>query len=186
MALPGSPVGVSKFQAFLAIKPVLKGKFYWYALRQAYDLSDNLFLYRTDVKLAFCSDDPFREFLMNCSERKVWAKLPPRVTIYRGMTAKELEGKIYGVSWTLSRQKAEYFARQYPRNYAVNHLEKVVHKKVVSKNKIVAFFNERLEEEIIYIDKHPLKGRRSVKFEPADQYEMLNPGLDPFIHSINK
>jgi hypothetical protein len=53
MPIEGYPIGVSKFQAFLAIRWLLKGRLYWYALRKAYDGSDNLFHYRHDVQLAF-------------------------------------------------------------------------------------------------------------------------------------
>lgn len=58
MALPGSPVGVSKFQAFLAIKPVLKGKFYWNALRQAYDLSETCFYTELTLSWPFALMSP--------------------------------------------------------------------------------------------------------------------------------
>ena len=56
-----------------------------------------------------------------------------------------------GVSWTLRYETAEYFAETYIRNFATNHLTKVVHELVVNKSEVIAFFNERNEFEIIYI-----------------------------------
>lgn len=48
--IEGWPIGISKFQAFLAIHRLLKGQLYWYALRNAYDCSDNLFGHQAPVK----------------------------------------------------------------------------------------------------------------------------------------
>jgi hypothetical protein len=40
--IPVLPMDVLTLQVFLAIKPLLKGKLYWYALRNVYDMSDNM------------------------------------------------------------------------------------------------------------------------------------------------
>jgi hypothetical protein len=151
LPVPGLPKGVTKFQAFLAIKPLLQGKLYWYALRNAYDMSDNNLEYKEDIRLAFLSKEPFREYLMRGSERKQFKDLPPKITIYRGMTEEELLSKDFGISWTLKRRNAEFFAGVYQRNYATKNQKKVIHSAVIDKSNVVAFFNERLEFEIIYI-----------------------------------
>jgi hypothetical protein len=143
--------GVTKFQVFLAIKPLLKGKLYWYALRNGYDCSDNLFHYRKDIKLAFTCKEPEREYLMNLKERRFLENLPERITIYRGMTENELKQKSFGCSWTLKKEVAEFFANTYQRNYATNYLEKVVYELTINKSEVIAFFNQREEFEIIYI-----------------------------------
>ena len=121
------PTGVTRFQAFLAIKPLLKAKLYWKALRDSYDCSDNLYYYRIDVKMAFESTEPERYYLMNNKERSYLDKLPEQMTIYRGMTKVEQDSKDFGVSWTLKKETAEYFAKEYQRNYATNQLKNVVH-----------------------------------------------------------
>ncbi|HWZ21116.1 MAG TPA: hypothetical protein VNW06_00600 [Cytophagaceae bacterium] len=145
------PIGITKFQAFLALKPILKGKAYWHTLRRAYELSDNLYPYRFDVLNAFLSDEPYREYLMDKEERSFLKGLPERVTIYRGMTTKEKKSGYFGSSWTLSKEKAEFFAHTYGRNMATHHLKKTIHKLEINKSEILSYMISRGEEEVIYI-----------------------------------
>lgn len=147
----GLPIGVSKWQVFLSIKPLLKAKKYWYALRQTYTMSDNLFHYRNDVILAFSKNEPQREYLMNRQERIFLNSLPEKITIYRAMTEMEFKGKSFGVSWSLKKEVAEFFANEYQRNYATNNLKKRVHEMTIDKREVISFFNNRQEFEIIYI-----------------------------------
>jgi hypothetical protein len=44
--IDGLPLGVTIFQVFLSLKPILKGKLYWETLHEAYTMSDNLYNYR--------------------------------------------------------------------------------------------------------------------------------------------
>jgi hypothetical protein len=145
------PRGITKIQAFLAIKPLLRGKLYWYALRNAYEMSDNTFDYRFDIRDSFLSEEPCREFLMNKSEQKQLENLPQKISIYRGMTIVEKDNKDFGLSWTLKKEKAEFFANKYQRNYSTKTYPKIVHEMVIDKSKVIAFFNNRKEFEIIYI-----------------------------------
>lgn len=149
--IEGLPIGITKFQVFLAIKPLLKGKLYWYALRGAYEMSDNLNYYRYDLKLAFLADEPQRYSLMTKEELKYFDALPEQITIYRGMTENELMQKSFGCSWTLKKETAEFFAYTYQRNFATKHLKKVVHEMTINKSDVIAFLNNRDEFEIIYI-----------------------------------
>ena len=142
----------NRFPTFLNLAPRLKGKSYWYALRNSYDTSDNLFHYGSMVKAAFLKAEPGRQFLMLKEERAYLKKLPDRITIYRGMTEKELNQKSFGVSWTLKKEMAEFFAYTYQRNVATNHLKKTVHEMTINKSEVIAFMNGRKEFEIIYIN----------------------------------
>ena len=151
LPIDGFPLGVTRFQAFLAIKCLLNNKQYWIALRNAYEGSDNLYEYRHDVNIAFTAEEPMREFLMNKSERNYLDSLPERITIYRAITEKELEHGSFGVSWTLNKKVASFFAKKYTRNYSTNHLSKTIHQLQIYKSEIIAFFNGRKEFEIIYI-----------------------------------
>ena len=76
---------------------------------------------------------------------------PEKVGIYRGMTKIELKSGEFGISWTLDKEKAEFFAYTYVRNTSTNLLPKTVHKIIVDKKDIIAYFNGRKEQEIIYI-----------------------------------
>jgi hypothetical protein len=149
--IEGVAMGVTKFQVFLAIKPLLKDKLYWFALGDAYTSSDNLYCYKADVKQAFTCDEVERDYLMNKSERQYLKNLPEQITIYRGMTENELKQKSFGCSWTLKKEVADYFANTYQRNFATKHLKKVVHSMTINKSEVIAFFNGRDEFEIIYI-----------------------------------
>lgn len=141
----------NRFETFLRIVPQLKGKYYWYALRNAYDMSDNLFHINCLVKGSFAKDEPERQTLMIVKERKYLQGLSEQITIYRGMTEAEFKSGNFGISWTLRKETAEFFAFTYWRNRATNHLKKVVHELVINKSEVIAFFNERQEFEIIYI-----------------------------------
>lgn len=149
--IEGFPLGVTRWQVFLALSPILEGRLYWQALGIAYIASDNLYHYRHDVRFAFLKCEPEREQLMTKQERDYLAALPDQITIYRGMTREELSQKSFGISWTLKREQAEFFANEYPRNYATNHLERVVHELIINKSEVIAFFNGAAEFEIIYI-----------------------------------
>ena len=141
----------NRFETFLEIAPQLHGENYWYGLKISYTGSDNLLQYKDAIKSSFESNEPNRNSLMSSKELKYINRLPEGITIYRGMTENELIGGQFGVSWTLKKKVAAFFAETYSRNYSTYHLKKVVHKITIKKNKIIAFFNVRQEFEIIYI-----------------------------------
>jgi hypothetical protein len=143
----------NRFQTFINLIPKLEGKNYWYALASSYKGSDNLFNFSGLVKHSFSKDEPNKEFLMTTSERKYLKNLPEQITIYRGMTENELKKKNFGLSWSLKKEVAEFFANTYARNHGTNHLTKTVHELSINKNEVIAFFSGRNEFEIIYIYK---------------------------------
>ncbi len=69
------------------------------------------------------------------------------------MTKIESKSRNYGISWTLKKEVAEFFAYTYIRNHAICGLRKTVKSTVINKSDVVAFFNGRKEFEIIYISK---------------------------------
>jgi hypothetical protein len=143
----------NRFETFLRIVPQLKGKYYWYALRNAYDVSDNLYHIKGLVKAAFCKNEPERQSLMSKKERDYLKVLPEQITIYRGMTEVEYKSGHFGISWTLKKEVADFFVHTYLRNHATNHIKKTVHELVINKSDAIAFFNGRKEFEIIYLSK---------------------------------
>lgn len=149
--IEGQPLGITIFQAFLAISRILKERLYWKALRIAYDCSDNLYHYRYDVKKSFKSDEPFRDYMMSKRERDYLHNLPEEITIYRGMTRKEFASKEFGISWSIKKEIAEFFAFTYGRNFSTKHLKKTVHQMTINKKDVIAFLNERKEFEISYL-----------------------------------
>jgi len=142
-----------RFSVFLKIKDQLSDPAtYWKQLRSAYQESDNLYQWKSEIKNCFQVDLPGKRYLMDEAERKIISDLSDEVTIHRGMTVEEAESNDYGISWTLNREKAEYFAFTYGRNHDTNGLEKTIISKQIIKDQILALFNSRNEREIIFIN----------------------------------
>ncbi len=78
--------------------------------------------------------------LMDKLERKVFDSLPDVVTVYRGCYGK---GAQKGISWTLSFEKAKWFADRFPM------WKGTVYTATIPKKYIYAYFNDRDEQEII-------------------------------------
>lgn len=136
---------------FEKISPLLSDKGYWHALGFAYTCSDCTDNYSIEDKRMFFTSNRFhREYLMNAQERRYFKSLPDVVTIYRGMTIIELESGEYGLSWSLSKKVAEYFAYKYVRYAKYLNEKKTVHSITVEKHQIIAYFSGRKEREIIY------------------------------------
>ena len=136
---------------FLEIADTLDDRLYWIGLKHAYSGCDNTYRYRDVLKDLFTTDKDNREFLMSEEERDFLRSLPDIVTVYRAMTYLELESCNYGISWTLNEQRAEYFRDEYRRNHSTAHLEKLVMEEYVSKELIIAYWNDRSEEEVIIV-----------------------------------
>lgn len=81
---------------------------------------------------------------MDEEERKVWSELPETFTVYRGAQ----EHNVYGRSWTLEKERAEWFARRF------NEDAPMVLRGKVSKGDPGALFyiNGRNEQEILVSD----------------------------------
>ena len=84
---------------------------------------------------------PIRSKFMNPSEYgKLW-NMPPRFKVYRGASKD-------GYSWTLSKQKAEWFVE---RNKYFGDKDAYLMEKVVDKKDVFAYINGRKEKEVIII-----------------------------------
>lgn len=142
---------MNRFPTFLSVKKNLTPALYWYGLGSAYISSDNLYIYRNQVRRCFSSKLPERENVMTTRERKKIESLPDTLTIYRGMTVLEAESERYGVSWTMSLKVAKFFRDIYRRNYSTNGLSRTIVSLNIDKKDIVAHFNGRKEKEIIFL-----------------------------------
>lgn len=144
----------NRFGTFLDNAHRCKGKKYWYYLREAYTGSDHLHQYRDELKEAFTKDEPNKYHLMTNEDHKILESLPATVTIYRGMTVSEYQNKDFGVSWTLKEKIAHFFAHVYLRNIDTVNTPMMVHSIEISKEDILAIFNDRKEMEVIYIPQY--------------------------------
>jgi hypothetical protein len=141
----------NRFDWFLKIKSKCFGNIYWQGLAYAYVDSDNLCEFRQEAKAAFNSNQPDKSALMTIEESEFLKNLPQRITIYRGMTLEEYESAEWSISWTLNKEIAEFFRDKYTRNLKEIGMPKLVHSITIDKSKVVAYFNGREEQEIIYI-----------------------------------
>lgn len=121
---------------------------YWRNLGYAYTMQNYKKIpYKTLYNL-FNSDRPKRNKLMSKEELGYLKSLPKEITIFRGGSESEKKSKKYGVSWTLDRKIAEQFANVKTLR---DKKKMIVHEMTIKKSEVIAYFNEREEEEIIYI-----------------------------------
>ena len=104
-----------------------------------------------------------QKFLMNKIEFKKFNNLQDEITIYRSRSSKiKGDNNIYnGISWTLKKEVALFFAKYHAERHGVE--QKYLIKGIIKKQFIYAFFNERNEYEIIC---DPMK----VKVESTIEY----------------
>jgi hypothetical protein len=133
---------------FFKIYKQVDDKTYWKLLGYCYTNSYLGFDEKFLLKLLFTSKKPFREFLMNKEDKNLFDTFPEELTIYRGCSLSEIESKDYRFSWTLSKDVANFFAFEYHRN---KNTECGVVELTVKKEKLLAYFNGRQEEEIIFL-----------------------------------
>lgn len=141
----------NRFEAFLNIQKSLNNNLYAYACINAFDSSDNTYIWRKEVKKAFSKINVERDFIMEQDELDLVDNLPENITIYRGMTVKERNSGNFGVAWSLDKKIAEFFAYEYKRNHCTRNLEKTVHTLTINKNEVIAFTNDRKESTVFYL-----------------------------------
>ena len=118
--------------------PLLKDQQYWKLLSNIWTDAENPHVNHSTWVHLFASKRKFRPLLMNKAERAALAAMPEVLTVYRGGRTKR------GLSWTLSEEKARWFADRH-KDKGVNK----VFKGTVPKHKVYAYLNGRKEEEIV-------------------------------------
>lgn len=93
------------------------------------------------------------KYLMGQDNFKVYENLPDTFVVYRGLQENAQED---GLSWTLSKDVAEWFANRFDNEGEV--IEKVIHK-----SEVIAYFSDRDEEEIVLDIKKVLKREKAEK-----------------------
>lgn len=83
-----------------------------------------------------------KTMLMDAEEYKVYSELPDTLTVYRGVAVGR---NPQGLSWTMDRDKAEWFAHRFDRNGTTGYLQSAT----IKKEDVLAYFNSRNEEEIV-------------------------------------
>lgn len=121
---------------------------YWMITGICYTNSDFAFEDSGYIGSFLLAERSKREFLMNEDERIFFNTLPKNIRIYRGCSIQEIKSGKFRFSWTLNKDVADFFAHKYSRNSLI---KSEVVQKTVSKSKLIAYFNDRDEEEVLYI-----------------------------------
>ena len=110
--------------------------------------------------------------LMNSKERKVIQDLPQHVTIFRGYNDLENTGHgLMSVSWTLSEDLADWFARRF-----AGDSNALVAEGICKNSNILAYFNRREEEEIVInpLDVNIMDNRSAKELDMEDYSDILD------------
>lgn len=137
------------FGFFNLLKDELSDEDYWMILGFCYTTSDFAFESSDLLREMFQVNRSNKEFLMNEEDRGTFNNLPQQLTIYRGCSKKEIDSNQLRFSWTLNKEIAEFFAYKYKRNLLTPCS---VITKTISKYSVTAYFNDRNEEEILWLE----------------------------------
>lgn len=109
-------------------------------------LADAYTMGRADRETALtCFNVANRRDIMNADDLAVFEGFPVRLRVYRGCSVEETRAGVFGLSWTLSRAIAEFFAWRF--NAA--DTGRVVVSTEITRPDVLAYFNTRREQEII-------------------------------------
>ena len=129
----------------------LRGREYWEMVSQVWSDSENIWQHRRAWRQVWLSKEPERDAVMDTTEREHLASLPDDLTIYRGVS---LRSAMHGLSWTLDREKAQWFANRW---LCFKRRRPILLQTVVRKTDVVAYFAGRKEQEIVV---HPNIARK--------------------------
>jgi hypothetical protein len=129
-----------RIQAFLDVMESMEDADYWKLLSSIWTDTENSWQNFQMWNALLRSPRPERHNLMDEEELNHLASLPNKVVVYRGCVAGVNEN---GLSWTLDKTKAEFFANRFSKNG-------IVLEKTINKDEIVAVFLGRNESEVIF------------------------------------
>jgi hypothetical protein len=128
-----------RLQAFTQIAHHLPDTKYWSILSGIWTDTENQWQNLREWKRLLSAKRSSRHYLMDESEVQLLNSLPELVTIYRGCV-KGLNEK--GLSWTLDKAKAEFFANRFSK-------EGIILEREIPKSDIIAVLTGRGESEVI-------------------------------------
>jgi hypothetical protein len=128
-----------RLQAFMQIAHNLSDKKYWSILSDIWTDTENQWQNLGAWKRLLSSQRYHRHSLMDDTEIQLLNSLPELVTIYRGCVKGQNED---GLSWTLDKAKAEFFANRFSK-------EGIILEREIPKSEIIAVFTGRGESEVV-------------------------------------
>ena len=99
-----------RFDAFMRIADdISSSRAYWELVRSVWIDSENVVRHDEEWFWLWNGKRRCKSYAMTAEDRKAFKQLPNELTIYRGIRE---AGNRYGLSWTLDRDKAVWFARR--------------------------------------------------------------------------
>ena len=130
-----------RLQAFQEIQDRLTDIGYWHLLGEVWIDTENAWQSIKTWRSLFNSKRSHSHYIMDEVEQEMYGNLPSKFTIYRGCSYENENG----ISWTLDKDKAEFFAN---RCSTFGRKGKVIYREIDKKN-TVALLLGRNEQEII-------------------------------------
>jgi len=139
-----------RLDAFTYVVDELDDQSYWECLAEVW--IDTEFPWQNQPRWSeyWNSKRPAKEFAMSPEEREVLKGLPHVFTIYRGVGK---NGNSSGLSWTLSREKAVFFAHRFRGDQLLTATAK--------RDDVHAYLNGRNEQEIV-IESTAVQSRETI------------------------
>ena len=128
-----------RLQAFIQIAPQLSDTKYWSILSGIWTDTENQWQNLEQWTELLSANRSSRHYLMDESEVQLLNSLPEFVKIYRGCVKGLNED---GLSWTLDKAKAEFFANRFSK-------EGIILEREIPKSEIIAVLLGRGESEVI-------------------------------------
>jgi hypothetical protein len=143
-----------RLDAFMEIAEHLPDKKFWVLLAYVWTDSENIWQNLQHWRALWNTERPGKQFAMDAKERKEFKQLPDKITIYRGIsnghTAK-------GMSWTLDREKAIWFAKRFQNSCT----PPILLRARANKSDVHAMVLGRKETEIV-IERFKIVARKNV------------------------
>jgi hypothetical protein len=131
-----------RLNGFGEVQDLLGDVEYWELLADIWTDSENIHQNKDVWELCLSSHRTARERFMSAEERKHFNRLPETLTIFRGCQRRNRNG----LSWTLERDKAAWFAQRFSHGG-----KPIVLEKQVNKADVFAYKDNRNEREIILV-----------------------------------
>jgi hypothetical protein len=132
-----------RLDAFSIVQSDMSDAMYWDTLSDLWIESENIWQNLRAWKGYLRSERSHREQFMSAEDRRVFASLPVVLDIYRGHQGRNTKG----ISYTLSKEKAEWFANRFKSSKAAGQVK---HRRV-AKRDCFAYLGGRGEQEIIIL-----------------------------------
>ena len=158
-----------RLNALIEIRNRISDAQYWRCLAYAWAISEYTHQNKWEWLNLFRSERRYRALMMVREDRKYFDALPDTLTIYRGYQQGKHKHKM-GLAWSLSKEKAIWFAYRKPENG-----RPMVVSGVCRKADAICFTNGRKEQEII-IDPALITRIKNVKDIGPSPFRNRQPG----------